>query len=54
MTLRTGKSGRYRCCTCSTRARRGNNRCGGTTVPMDRLNRAVAGHIEDACLIRAG
>lgn len=50
MTLRTGKGGRYRYYTCSTRARQGNTGCGGTTVPMDKLDKAVADHIEKRLL----
>ena len=46
MTLRTGKGGQYRYYTCSTRARQGNTGCGGTTVPMDKLDKAVADHLE--------
>ncbi len=50
MTLRTGKSGQYRYYTCSTRARQGNTGCGGTTVPMAKLDKAVADHLEDRLL----
>ncbi|MEM8773165.1 MAG: zinc ribbon domain-containing protein, partial [Pseudomonadota bacterium] len=50
MTLRTGKGGRYRYYTCSTRARQGSTGCGGTTVPMDKLDTTVASHIEDRLL----
>jgi len=50
MTLRTGKSGQYRYYTCSTRARQGNTGCGGTTVPMARLDKTVADHLEDRLL----
>jgi site-specific DNA recombinase len=46
MTLRTGKSGRYRYYTCSTKARQGETGCRGRTVPMDKLDRLVADHIE--------
>ncbi len=49
MTLRTGTSrvGReYRYYTCSTKARQGAKGCPGITVPMDRLNEAVIGHLE--------
>src|SRR5215469_1470074 len=46
MTLRTGKSGRYRYYTCSTKARQGEAGCMGRTVPMDKLDRLVADHIE--------
>jgi site-specific DNA recombinase len=46
MTLRTGKSGRYRYYTCSTRARQGDTGCKGRTVPMNKLDTLVADHIE--------
>jgi hypothetical protein len=46
MTLRTGKSGRYRYYTCSTRARQGDTGCRGRTVPMDKLDTLVADHLE--------
>jgi site-specific DNA recombinase len=46
MTLRTGKGGRYRYYTCSTKARQGETGCKGRTVPMERLDRVVADHIE--------
>ena len=46
MTLRTGKGGRYRYYTCSTKARQGETGCTGRTVPMDRLDSLVADHIE--------
>jgi len=50
MTLRTGKSGRYRYYTCSTKARQGNTGCQGRTVPMEKLDRFVADHIEHRLL----
>ena len=46
MTLRTGKAGRYRYYTCSTKARQRETGCKGRTVPMDRLDNLVADHIE--------
>ena len=46
MTLRTGKSGRYRYYTCSTKARHGETGCPGRTVPMEKLDTLVADHIE--------
>ncbi len=46
MTLRTGKSGRYRYYTCSTKAWQGETGCAGRTVPMDKLDNLVADHIE--------
>ena len=50
MTLRTGKGGRYRHYTCSTKARQGETGCKGRTVPMDKLDRVVADHIEHRLL----
>jgi site-specific DNA recombinase len=50
MTLRTGKGGRYRYYTCSTKARQGETGCPGRTVPMDKLDRVVADHIEHRLL----
>jgi site-specific DNA recombinase len=50
MTLRTGKGGRYRYYTCSTKARQGETGCLGRTVPMDKLDRVVADHIEHRLL----
>src|SRR5499427_5635894 len=50
MTLRTGKSGQYRYYTCSTKARQGETGCKGRTVPMDKLDSAVANHIEHRLL----
>src|ERR1700693_1065726 len=38
MTLRTGKSGRYRYYTCSTKARQGETGCRGRTVPIEKLD----------------
>jgi site-specific DNA recombinase len=50
MTLRTGKSGRYRYYTCSTKARQGETGCEGRTVRMEKLDSAVAEHIEQRLL----
>jgi site-specific DNA recombinase len=50
MTLRTGKGGRYRYYTCSTKARQGETGCKGRTVPMEKLDRVVADHIEHRLL----
>jgi site-specific DNA recombinase len=50
MTLRTGKSGRYRYYTCSTKARQGETGCKGRSVPMAKLDNLVAGHIEERLL----
>ena len=50
MTLRTGKHGRYRYYTCSTRNRQGSTGCGGTTVPMGKLDDAIINHLEKRVL----
>ena len=50
MTLRTGKSGRYRYYTCCTKARQGETGCPGRTVPMEKLDKLVADHIEQRLL----
>ena len=50
MTLRTGKGGQYRCYTCSIKARQGETGCKGRSIPMDKLDDLVAGHIEDRLL----
>jgi len=50
MTLRTGKSGRYRYYTCCTKARQGVTGCPGRTVPMDKLDTLVADYIEQRLL----
>jgi hypothetical protein len=50
MTLRTGKSGRYRYYTCSTKSRQGETGCKGRTVPMEKLDTLVADHIEQRLL----
>ncbi|MGO4724249.1 MULTISPECIES: zinc ribbon domain-containing protein [unclassified Inquilinus] len=47
MTLRTsGKAEHYRYYTCSTKARFGATGGRGLTVPMDKLDKAVADHLE--------
>src|SRR5256885_1316486 len=46
MTLRTGKSGKYRYYTCCTKVRQGETGCKGRTVPMEKLDSVVAEHIE--------
>jgi len=38
MTLRTGKSGRYRYYTCASAAQKGKSACTGRSVPMDKLD----------------
>src|SRR6266446_5955417 len=50
MTLRTGKSGRYRYYTCCTKARQGETGCKGRTDPMEMLDSVVAEHIEHRLL----
>jgi DNA invertase Pin-like site-specific DNA recombinase len=45
MTLRTGKSGKYRYYTCCTKARQGETGCKGHTIPMEKLDSVVAEHI---------
>lgn len=46
MTIRTGKSGRYRYYTCSIRARQGETACPGRTIPMDTLDDLVVDHLK--------
>jgi DNA invertase Pin-like site-specific DNA recombinase len=50
MTLRTGKSNRYRYYTCSIKARQGETGCTGRSIPMARLDSLVAEHIADRLL----
>jgi site-specific DNA recombinase len=50
MTLRTGKGGRYRYYTCSTKARQGETGCTGRTVAMHKLDTLVADHLEGRLL----
>ena len=50
MTLRTGKGGKYRYYTCSTKARTGPTGCPGLTVPMDRIDKAVVNYLENRLL----
>jgi site-specific DNA recombinase len=50
MTLRTGKSGRYRYYTCCTKGRQGETGCPGRTVPMEKLDNRVAEYIEQRLL----
>jgi site-specific DNA recombinase len=50
MTLRTGKSGRYRYYTCCTKARQGETGCPGRTVPTEKLDNLVAEYIEQRLL----
>jgi site-specific DNA recombinase len=50
MTLRTGKTGRYRYYTCSTSARSGTFACKGRSIPMDKLDRLVTERLADRLL----
>lgn len=50
MTIRTGKSGRYRYYACSIKARQGETGCKGRAIPMDKLDKMVASHIEERLL----
>ena len=50
MTIRTGKGGRYRYYACSTKARQGPTACEGMTIPMEKLDNLVAGHLEGRLL----
>jgi site-specific DNA recombinase len=50
MTICTGKGGRYRYYTCSTKARQGSTACTGMTVPMEKLDELVATHLEKRLL----
>jgi site-specific DNA recombinase len=46
MTIRTGKSGRYRYYTCSRRATRGETVCSGRAIRMEKLDQSVLGALE--------
>ncbi|MEA2758596.1 MAG: site-specific recombinase [Methylobacteriaceae bacterium] len=50
MTLRTGKSGRYRYYTCATCAQRGKSACKGRSIPMEKLDRLVTERLADKLL----
>ena len=50
MTIRTGKSGRYRYYTCSIKTRQCETGCEGRTIPMDKLDALVAGRLEERLL----
>lgn len=50
MTLRTGKSGRYRYYVCCTRARTGPSGCEGIAVPAERLDQAITEYLESRLL----
>ena len=46
MTIRTGKSGRYRYYACSIKARQGETGCEGRSIPMEKLDGVVIDHIK--------
>lgn len=50
MTIRTGKSGRYRYYSCSTAARQGETGCKSRATPMEKLDGVAASHIEKRLL----
>ncbi|HEX2841360.1 zinc ribbon domain-containing protein [Hyphomicrobium sp.] len=50
MTLRTGKSGRYRYYTCATCAQKGKAACMGRSIPMDKLDRLVSEKLAERLL----
>ena len=50
MTQTTGKSGRYRYYSCSTKMRQGETGCKGRSIPMEKLDDLVANHIETRLL----
>lgn len=50
MTLRTGKSGRYRYYVCAAAAQKGKTACPGRAVPMERLDNVVMERIADELL----
>jgi hypothetical protein len=50
MTVRTGKSGRYRYYACSIKARQGETGCKGRAILMDKLDDIAVSHIEDRML----
>lgn len=52
MTLRTGKSGRYRYYTCATCAQRGKAACKGRSIPMEKLDRLVTDRLTEQLLTR--
>ena len=47
MTLRTGKSGRYRYYACAAAAQKGKDACKGRAVPMDKLDGIVTARLAD-------
>jgi site-specific DNA recombinase len=51
MTLRTGKSGRYRYYTCAGAAQKGKTLCPGRSIPMADLDHAVLGHLVERLFV---
>jgi site-specific DNA recombinase len=47
MTLRSGKSNRYRYYACAGRAQKGPTKCEGCALPMDSLDTLVVEHLAD-------
>ena len=47
MTMRTGKSGRYRYYTCAGCAQKGKTHCSGRSISMPKLDDLVIGHLSD-------
>ena len=52
MTLRTGKSGRYRYYACATCAQKGKAACKGRAIPMEKLDRLVTDRLADRLLTK--
>jgi DNA invertase Pin-like site-specific DNA recombinase len=50
MTLRTGKSGRYRYYACATCAQKGKSACKGRSIPMDKLDELVTERLAEQLL----
>lgn len=50
MTLRTGKSGRYRYYTCAACAQKGKTACEGRSIPMNELDTLVTSRLADQLL----
>lgn len=50
MTLRTGKSGRYRYYACASCAQKGKSACKGRSIPMDKLDTIVTDRLADQLL----
>ena len=47
MTIRTGKGGKYRYYTCNARATQGETACQGHSIPMQKLDDTVMGHLSE-------